>query len=221
MENNFLNKNSVLVLNALYQIIGITSVKKALITMSAESSQGQCVAKSIDIQYGKNPDGSWNFDDVISFIPCSFEEWISVPIREGIDTNVIHSARLTIRPPSVLLALNYSKVPYKKFRPTKQVLFSLQKGKLPDRAVCGYSLEELPFSRLSIEHVIPRSYGGKSSFGNLLLINKEINSKRGNKPLSELGLTPHFKHQEPRPIPVSFTIKHALSPDWLFFLRKQ
>ena len=51
-------------------------------------------------------------------------------------------------------------------------------------------------------------------------LKKEINFKRGNRPMEELGLKPLFNHSEPRPIPASFTIKNVLHPDWNLFINK-
>lgn len=216
MENNFLNKNNVLVLNALYIPIGITSVQKAIISMCSEGTEQS--ARSIDVTYAKLPDGKLNLDKVETFCAYSFQEWLMVDFREGLDT-AIHTSKIQLRCPTVLIT-SYAKIPMKKFRPTKQVLFGLQKGKTPNTALCGYSLKELPFSQLNIEHKIARSHGGKNSWENLMLVNKKINSERGNKNLAEVGLQAHFHHREPRPIPVSYTIKHVAHNDWLTFLNK-
>ena len=52
--SDFLNKNSVLVLNSLYQPIGTISPKKALIALNSMSNEDGFAAKAIDIQYAKN-----------------------------------------------------------------------------------------------------------------------------------------------------------------------
>jgi 5-methylcytosine-specific restriction endonuclease McrA len=210
--SDFLNKSSTLVLNALYQIIGQTSPRQAVVAMNSSSDGERPAAKAINIEYGKKEDGSWDFDNVIGFKACSFEEWLEVPIRNGID-QVIHGAKIQIRSPSIIVT-SYSKMPLRKFRPTKTVLFEKQKG------ICGYSGVRLPYSKLNIEHKIARSHGGKSNFENLMLVNKDINSKRGNKKLEDVGLVPLFFHQEPRPIPASYAVKNAAHVDWFYFLPK-
>ncbi len=202
----FLNKNSVLVLNSLFYPIGITSPQKALIAMCSLESP----ARALDVTYGNNPDGSYNTNMVLFFQPLAFEEWINLPLREGVDTR-IHTSRLVIRTPTVLIT-SYNKIPKKRFRPTKKVLFELQSGK------CGYSGKELPFSQMNIEHKHARSHGGKNTFQNLMVVDKKINFARGNKPLEAAGLRPLFNHKEPMAIPVSATFKNILHPDWKMFV---
>ena len=212
----FLNKNTVLVLNSLYMPIGSISGQKALISMLSDGSEPS--AKAIDIEYGKKEDGSWDFDNVITFKTCSFEEWLSVPIREGLD-KVVHTSKTQIRLPSILIT-SYSKMPMRKFRPTKTKLWEMQDGGSGKDAICGYSGKRLKFSKLNIEHKIPKSKGGRDEFRNLMLVDKDINHKRGNKPLEEVGLSPIFNHSEPKPIPVAYTIKSAVHPDWNYFISK-
>jgi 5-methylcytosine-specific restriction endonuclease McrA len=211
---DFLNKNSVLVLNSLYMPIGSISGQKAIIAMLSDGVEPS--AKAIDIQYGKKEDGSWDFDNVIGFRACNFEEWLFVPIREGLD-KVVHTCRTQIRLPTVLL-VKFSKMPLRKFRPTKTKLWEMQDGGNGKDAICGYSGKRLKFSKMNIEHKIPKSRNGSDSFGNLMLVDKDINHKRGNRPLNELGLSPLFHHNEPKPIPVCFTIKNSCHPDWDRFL---
>jgi 5-methylcytosine-specific restriction endonuclease McrA len=40
-----------------------------------------------------------------------------------------------------------------------------------------------------MEHVLPRSSGGKTCWDNVVLADKAINHKRGNKDLDEVGAT--------------------------------
>ena len=207
-----LNKNSVLVLNSCYQPIGQLSVKKALIAMNSVSEDDRCAAKSIDIQYGKNEDGSFNFYDVKTFNCYTFEEWLMVEIREGLD-KVINTSKIKVRCPTVLIT-NYSKMPMRKFRPTKTLLYQLQKG------ICAYSGKQMSMKAMNIEHKQARSHGGKDTFENLVVVDSKINHARGNKPLEEMGLRSIFSHKEPRPLPVAYAIKESVHPDWNYWLRK-
>ncbi len=183
------------------------SPKKALVAMSSTSVQDSYAAKAIDIQYSKKENGSWNFENVIGFRVCSFEEWVSVPFREGLD-HAIHSAKLTLRCPTVITTTNYSKMPMRRFRPTKSLLYSMQDGR------CAYSGKKMSIKAMNLEHRQPKSRGGKSTFQNLIVVDSKINSARGNKSLKEVGLRSLFNHKEPMPIPVAYTIKDIIHPDW-------
>ena len=84
---------------------------------------------------------------------------------------------------------------------------------------CGYTGKVLSAKQLNIEHKLPKSKGGKDTFQNLMVVDKHINHKRGNRPLKEVGLRPLFNHAEPLPIPASFAIKHCAHPDWKMFFK--
>ena len=207
---DFLNRHSVLVLNSLYQCIGTLTPKKALIALNSSSDQNNIVAKAIDVVYKTKEDGSLNLDELDYWQPLTFEQWILIKPRPEID-EIIHTSRLEIRCPHVIVT-NYSKMPMRRMRPVKSVLYNMQGG------VCGYTGEKISMKSGTIEHRTPKSFGGRETFENLLVVKAEINHKRGNRPLEELGLKPLFHHKEPRPIPVSHTIKGCVHSDWRWFI---
>ena len=209
---SFLTQHRVLVLNSLWQVIGTITPQKAITALNSSNDGINVAAKSINIVYDKNEDGTWNLDEAKEIYALTFEEWMGVPIRDGLDT-VIHSPKISIRCPSIIVT-NYSKMPMRKFRVTKSVLYDLQKG------LCGYSGKKIGIKQGSIEHKHPKSFGGKDTFENLMFVDAEINSRRGNKPLEEVGLKPLFHHKDPKPIPISYTIKDIKHPDWKFFFFK-
>jgi len=205
-----LNKNSVLVLNSLYQAIGTTSIKSALVSMNSQSGDF-CAAKAIDIIYPVLEDGRYDLENGEVGPAYVFDEWVLVDIRKGIDKE-IHTSRMTIRCPTVITT-NYSKMPMRKFKPTKSLLYELQKG------ICGYSGKKMSMKQMNIEHKRPKSKGGKDTIDNLMVVDAKINSERGNKPLEEVGLKPLFNHKQPLPIPASHAIKTLVHPDWSFFIK--
>jgi 5-methylcytosine-specific restriction endonuclease McrA len=208
---SFLDRNTVLVLNSLYQAIGTTSPKKALVAMNSASGDDYA-AKAIDILYPKLEDGRYDLENGKIGPAYNFEEWLMVDFREGLDT-AVHTSKIQVRCPTVIMT-NYSKMPMRRFRATKTLLYEMQKG------ICGYSGKKLSMKQMNIEHKRPKSKGGKDTFENLMVVDKDINHKRGNKPLDEIGLKPLFQHNEPKPLPASYAIKSAVHPDWAYFVGK-
>lgn len=209
--SDFLNKGTVLVLNSLYQAIGIMTPKKALVAMNS-TSDGGYAAKAIDIIYPKLPDGRYDLENGQIGYAYTFEEWLEVEFRDGLD-QAIHTSRIVVRVPTVIMT-NYSKMPMRRFRPTKSILYELQKG------ICGYSGKKLSMKQMNLEHKVPKSLGGKDTFENLMAVDKDINHARGNKPLKDVGLTPLFHHKTPRALPAAYMIKSAVHPDWKHFIQK-
>lgn len=206
---DIVNRKIVLNLNGIWQAIDIRTVKQAFVGMNGGDKDNPPV-KALDITYSLNEDGSYNFNEMPSIMPVTWAEWVQLPIREY--DLVINTAKQKIRVPTVVVSANYKEIPKKQLSPSKKVLYEMQRG------ICGLTGRPITFKQANLEHKIPKSLGGKDTFENLMAVDKHVNSKRGNKPYSELGLKPLFHHKKPAPIPVNFTIKTYESLDWRWFM---
>lgn len=204
--NDIANKAIVLKLNKKWRPVGVGLVSKTICDMMTGAVLG------MNIVYATNEDGTPNLD-VQEFVnPVSWDEWIQLPVRPW--DLCIHSARMVIRVPTVVITSKYFKVHEKKFKgkPTKEGLA------IRDNLRDGYTGEELDFQECTIDHVLPISRGGTDTYDNTVLTTKEINNKKGNKLNSEAGLTLVVTPHNPTPIPVSHTIRKARHNDWKNFL---
>lgn len=205
---NIIDRKIVLNLNANWQAINVRTVSDAFIAMNGGNKDNPPV-KALDISYPQDDNGNYDFANP-SIIPVTWSEWLALPVREF--DLVVNTSRYKIRVPSVIVSVNYNKMPKKRFRPTKAVLYELQKG------VCGLTGKRISFKQANLEHKVPKSLGGKDTFENLMAVDRDINSKRGNKPYEELGLKPLFNNKEPAPLPVQYSIKKLEMFDWKWFL---
>jgi 5-methylcytosine-specific restriction endonuclease McrA len=207
------NKNIVLRLNAVWQVIGHCCVKEAIVAMNSSSDNEKPAALALDIGYNQKEDGSWDFENPTYMNPVTWEEWIELPIREF--DLVIHTTKRSIRVPTVVIAANYAQMPKKHPRPTKKAIWERDGGK------CQYTGQQLTKSTGNIDHVVPKDRGGKDSFENMVLCHKEVNAKKGNKLNSEIGLNLLKTPKAPLPTPVSSLIKEAKHVDWLHFITEK
>lgn len=205
MEKSPIYQN-VLVLNAHWIPVNICSVKKALEDMNSSRNP----KKALVIEYLQKDDGSYDFSTASEIYPVGWEDWTQLAPRPY-DENYIQTVKLKIRVPRVIIASNYREIPIKTFRPTKQTLFSLQKGK------CAYTGQETPYNQMNIDHVVPKSRGGNNHFENLVLCQKDINLYKGDRTPEEAGLKLVLRNKQPRPVPFQVTI-HAMFQDWKMFL---
>lgn len=212
--SNIAQKLICLSLNRNWEPVGYKTVKDTIIQLcgSVENSQPTCLA--LDIDYDLDQDGTINFKSPKQITPVLWEDWIKLPIRSWDLT--IKSVNLEIRVPTVVVALNFNKMPVKMFRgrPTKEALWRRDGG------VCQYTGKSLDKKDANIDHVIPRSRGGADSWTNLVVCCKEINTKKGNKLNSDLGLKLIKEPKVPTPIRVCDLITEAKHADWEHFLTK-
>lgn len=206
-NTNIAHKAIVLKLNRHWKPVGVALVWKTICDMMAGTVSG------MDIVYATNEDGTPNFEVQEYVNPVkTWEEWIKLPVRPW--DLVIHSTKMTVRVPTVVITAKYDKVHEKKFKgkPTKEGLA------IRDNLRDGYTNEELELSEATIDHVIPRSRGGTDTYDNTVLTTKETNNRKGSKLNSEAGLTLLINPHNPKPIKISHTIRKARHNDWKNFL---
>ena len=89
-----------------------------------------------------------------------------------------------------------------------------------DGGRCQYTGRELRPGAGNIDHVIPRSSGGTTSWENCVLSAREVNNRKANRTPEEAGLVLKKIPTAPPELPVTMLLKnvHAI-PDWEPFLK--
>ena len=183
----------VLVLNRNWQAISVISPADAFSHIVSGNADGLEV------------DGEDNMT------PIGWDKWLNLEIRE--QDHSIGTARGSIRIPTIIILKSYNKVPL--FRPK----FGLKALWLRDGGVCQYSGKRLNFSEASIDHIMPQSRGGETSWENCVLCERLLNSQKGDKTPAEAGLKLRTTPREPKAVPVTLTLKNTLGiKEWQFFL---
>jgi 5-methylcytosine-specific restriction endonuclease McrA len=191
--SDILNKNIVLVLNRNWQAINTRTPADAFCQMATN------VATALDI------DGE-------SIRPVGWDEWLTLPIRDQ-DT-VIHTVRGLIRVPTVIVALNFARVPKKRPKLCAKTI------RERDGNRCQYTGKALRPDEGSLDHILPRSRGGPDSWENLVWADKEVNARKGNRLPHEAGLRLLTTPRAPKELPVTALIRNAPGiPDWNLFVK--
>lgn len=206
-----LDKVQVLSLNANWAPVKEVSVRKAIENMTSNRN-GQAPELGLDISFGTKPDGTVDYDNVTSVRSVGWDEWIKLPIRPY--DEVISTGRFKIRAPTVIICTRHSKTLFKEPKLSKRAILER------DGYRCQYTNEVLPASQLNVDHVIPRSKGGKDRWENLVASKKKLNSDKGNRFNHEMKLKLLRQPAKPKPVPVCFTIQKIKHPSWQRFLTK-
>src|SRR6266516_3331079 len=164
---DILNKTIVLVLNRNWQAINIRTPADAFCQMATN------VATALEIELGDDARAE-------ALRPVTWDEWITLPIRDG--DNAVHTVRGAIRVPTVIVALNFAKVPKKRPKLCAKTI------RERDGNRCQYTGKLLRPDEGSLDHVLPRSRGGKDAWENLVWSSKDVNSRKGNRLPHEAGL---------------------------------
>ena len=105
-----------------------------------------------------------------------------VAMTEEVNGHSLHAARVAIRLPSVIRLLEYRRIPHQTRALSRKNIL------LRDRNSCQYCGEVLPSAELTLDHVIPRSRGGASTWENLVACCHSCNRRKGNQFPNEAGM---------------------------------
>lgn len=119
----------------------------------------------------------------ISILPLSVISWQHavklhflgrVSILEEYEDWIIHSEKFEMKVPSVCVTKDY-------FSFKKSAKFSRSNMYLRDMYQCQYCLEVFEHKELTLDHVIPRAEGGKTTWENSVTACKSCNHRKGTK----------------------------------------
>jgi 5-methylcytosine-specific restriction endonuclease McrA len=208
--DNILNKSIVLVLNRNWQAINIRTPQEAFCQMASN------VATALEIAFdgeageaSRHPSLATGHASAIR--PVTWDEWITLPIRDG--DNAVRTVRGAIRVPTVIVAVNFAKVPKKRPKLCARTI------RERDGNRCQYTGALLRPDEGSLDHVVPRSRGGPDTWENLVWSSKQVNTRKGNRLPHEAGLKLLKAPCAPKELPVSALIRNAHGvAEWKLFL---
>ena len=191
--SDILNKATVLVLNRNWQAVNVRTPQEAFCMMATN------VATGLEIE-GQN-----------HIRPVTWDEWITLPMRP--QDNAVQTVRGPIRVPTVIVAVNYAKVPKKRPKLCARAI------RERDGNRCQYTGRALRPDEGSLDHVLPRSRGGKDTWENLVWSSKDVNARKGNRLPHEAVLKLLSVPRVPKELPASALIRnvHGVA-EWRMFL---
>jgi 5-methylcytosine-specific restriction endonuclease McrA len=197
--SDILNKNIVLVLNRNWQAINIRTPQDAFCQMATN------VATALDIELDENGGRAQ------ALRPVTWDEWLALPVRDG--DQFVQPVRGAVRVPTVINAVNYTRVPKK--RPK----LNARNIRERDGNRCQYTGRLLAPDEGSLDHVLPRSRGGKDEWENLVWSDKAVNARKGNRLPHEAGLKLLNVPRAPRELPATQFLRnsHGIA-EWKLFL---
>ncbi len=181
--------SAVLVLNRSYLPIHVTSVRRAY------SLLYQGIARAVNEQYQ-------TFD---------FESWSGLGI--GVEDDATGIVGGLIRVPRVILLGAFDRVP------RRHVRFSRINIYARDSNTCQYCGQRMTRARLNLDHVLPRSQGGRSTWENVVCCCRHCNRRKGGRTPRQAEMRLIRKPARPRWSPVLSVLGGREGhPQWRPFL---
>lgn len=121
----------------------------------------------------------------------------------------LRTIRKNYKFPSIIRLYQFVSIPYKKVNLSRQNVFKR------DNHTCVYCSSR---EHLTIDHVVPRSNGGRDSWENLVAACQQCNARKGNQTPAQADMT--MSHQPFRPSFVMFlgNFSGQVREDWRPYL---
>lgn len=173
---------SVLVLNKMFMAVHVISVRRAFCLLCKD------LAEVVSLEEGSF--ATYNFStwqEVSAYRAAHFreeeEDWIRTPTLE-------------IQAPRVIRLLDYDKVPKQTVKFNRRNIFAR------DHNQCQYCGRKFPTSELSLDHVIPRSQGGGTTWDNIVCACVDCNVRKGGRTPKQANMSLIRKPEKPRRSPL-------------------
>jgi 5-methylcytosine-specific restriction endonuclease McrA len=168
-----------LVLNRNWQPVNVATVARALVLLWNES------ARVVD------PDDYQTY---------TWADWSKLRVRDG--DPFIQAIRLRLRAPEVIVLADYDRLP------SAAVSFSRRNLFKRDHWTCQYCAVQPGADELTIDHVVPRSQGGISTWENCVLACVTCNKRKADRTPQQAGLK--LRHVPVRPLWKPMYARHSV-----------
>ena len=189
---------NVLVLNKHYMAIRIVGAKRAFSLLCRQ------IAEVISVEQGaySNYDfGSW----------CEVSQFKSNFEPDGHDW--VSTVNFSIAVPRIIRLLFYGRLPRNGVKFNRRNIFAR------DGNHCQYCGKRSVSSELSLDHIIPRSMGGKTSWENIVCACTKCNIQKGGRTPKQAGMRLVKKPVKPKRNPlIHFHLGHRRYVSWKQFL---
>jgi 5-methylcytosine-specific restriction endonuclease McrA len=190
---------SVLVLNKLFMAIHIISVRRAFCLLCKDLAE---VVNLEDGQFATYNFATW----------CDLSEYRTRCFRQ-VDDDWVCTAHTEIQVPRVIRLLDYDRLPKQTVKFNRRNIFAR------DNNQCQYCSKKFPTSELSLDHVLPRSQGGASTWENIVCACVACNVKKGGRTPKEAHLHLIRKPEKPKRSPLlNLKMSHSKYQSWRTFL---
>jgi 5-methylcytosine-specific restriction endonuclease McrA len=151
------------------------------------------------------------------YLSYDFDDWVEVSAAkasfEPDEHEWIRTVRFQIAVPKVIRLLVYDKLPRVEVKLNRRNLFARDQNR------CQYCGRRISTKDLSIDHVVPRSHGGRTCWENVVCACMRCNVKKGGRTPAQAHMTLVAKPMRPRRSPVlTVKLSEARYASWKQFL---
>lgn len=182
--------HNVLVINKSWVPIHITNVRDAV---------GLVYVGAAKVVSTKNIVNKFGESVASEYEALDYDNWILVSefLNES-EYDVLHSSKASHFKPSVVALNGYNGVPKYEIKFCRSSIYERDNGQ------CQYCLKNLTKQDATLDHIIPKSRGGKNNWNNVVLCCKKCNDKKGSRTPQEADMSLISRPKKPAWVAVKF-----------------
>lgn len=173
----------VLTLNRGYVAFQVMTVRRALCLLF------KGIAEVVNVEDGRYHSYDFQSWKEISELKLALDE-------RGEDEDWINAVQFPLQVPRVIRLLRYDRVPRHVVKFNRRNIF------LRDRNSCQYCNRKFSQSELSLDHVVPRSRGGLTTWENIVCACLKCNVRKGGRTPREAGMQLATRPRKPARSPL-------------------
>jgi len=190
---------SVLVLNKMFMAVHVIAVRRAFILLCKD------LAEVVSLEDGQ-------------FATYNFVTWREVSefrakhFRQEED-DWVRTANAEIQVPRVIRLTSYEKIPKHTVKFNRRNIFAR------DNNQCQYCGRKFPTTELSLDHIVPRSQGGESTWENVVCSCIDCNVRKGGRTPKQAHMGLIRRPEKPKRSPMlNLKLTHRKYESWKTFL---
>lgn len=150
--------------------------------------------------------------DHVNYLLFPFDEWV---LHSPEDHDWIKTSTGQIAAPQIVVLKKYGE------RPPRRVNFNKFNLARRDNYSCQYCGESIGVQKMTIDHVLPRSRGGKSTWENCVAACARCNGLKADRTPKEARMQLRKEPTRPAWSPVLQIPSGKMRPSWQLFLSKE
>jgi len=160
MSGSSVLDTNVLVLNRFYMAIRVVNVRRAMTLLYRECAEVIVM-------------------DQEQFVSFDFDSWCELSqltaMEKQPDEDYLQAVNFELRVPRIVRLTRFDRMPSQTVRFNRKNLFAR------DAYQCQYCGQTQPTNKLSLDHVVPRSHGGQTTWENIVCCCLKCNGRKGGR----------------------------------------
>jgi len=177
MSGSSVLDTNVLVLNRFYMAIRVVNVRRAMTLLYRECAEVIVLDQSLFISYDFD---SW----------CEMSQLTALDKQP--DEDYLQAVNFELRVPRIVRLTRFERMPSQTVRFNRKNLFAR------DSYQCQYCGQTQPTNKLSLDHVVPRSHGGQTTWENIVCCCLKCNGRKGGRTPTQARMKLLSRPSKPR-----------------------